>query len=42
MKLVIGKPIGNIISAYAPQVGLSAEEKDDFWESFIIVLSGIP
>ena len=27
---------------YAPQVGLSAEEKDDFWDSFIIVLSGIP
>ena len=40
--LVIGKPIVNIVSAYAPQVGLSAEEKDDFWVSFIIVLSGIP
>ena len=23
-------------------MGLSAEEKDDFWDSFIIVLSGIP
>ena len=42
VKLVIGKHIGNIVSAYAPQVGLSAEEKDDFWDSFIIVLSGIP
>ena len=42
MKLVIGNQIGNIVSAYAPQVGLSAEEKDDFWYSFIIVLSGIP
>ena len=42
MKLVIGKQIVNIVSAYAPQVGLSAEEKDDFWDSFIIVLSGIP
>ena len=41
VKLVIGKQIGNIVSAYAPQVGLSAEEKDDFWDSFIIVLSGI-
>ena len=39
---VIGKQIVNIVSAYAPQVGLSAEEKDDFWDSFIIVLSGIP
>ena len=42
VKLVIGKQIGNSVSAYAPQVGLSAEEKDDFWDSFIIVLSGIP
>ena len=42
VKLVIGKQIVNIVSAYAPQVGLSAEEKDDFWDSFIIVLSGIP
>ena len=40
--LVIGKQIVNIVSAYAPQVGLSTEEKDDFWDSFIIVLSGIP
>ena len=42
VKPVIGKQIVNIVSAYAPQVGLSAEEKDDFWDSFIIVLSGIP
>ena len=42
VKLVIGKQIVNIVSAYAPQVGLSAEEKDDFSDSFIIVLSGIP
>ena len=34
VKLVIGKQIVNIVSAYAPQVGLSAEEKDDFWDSF--------
>ena len=42
VKLVIGKQIGNIVLASAPQVGLSAEENDDFWDSFIIVLSGIP
>ena len=42
VKLVIGKQIVNIVSAYAPQVGLSAKEKGDFWDSFIIVLSGIP
>ena len=32
----------NIVSIYAQQVGLIAEEKDHFWDSFIIVLSGIP
>ena len=37
VKLVIGKKIVHIVFAYAPQVGLSAEEKDDFWDSFIIV-----
>ena len=42
VKPVNGKQIVNIVSAYAPQVGLSAEVKDDFWDSFIIVLSGIP
>ena len=42
VKLVIGKQIVNIVSAYAPHVGLSDEEKDDLWDSFIIVLSGIP
>ena len=42
VKLVIGKQMVNIVSAYAPQVGLSTEEKYDFWGSFIIVLSGIP
>ena len=42
VKLVIGKQIGNIVSAYAPQVGLSAEEKEDCWASFISVLSGNP
>ena len=41
VKLVIGKQIVNSVSAYVPQVGLSAEA-DDFWDSFIIVLSGIP
>ena len=42
VKLVIGKQIVNIVSAYAPQVGLGAGEKDDFWDSFITVLSEIP
>ena len=42
VKLVIGKQIGYIVSAHAPQVGLNDEEKGDFWDSIIIVLSGIP
>ena len=37
VKLVIGKQILNIVSAYDTHVGLSAEEKNDFWNSFIIV-----
>ena len=41
-RIMYVKQIVNIVSAYVPQVGLSAEEKDDFWDSFIIVLSGIP
>ena len=40
--LVIEKQIGNIVYGYSPQVGLSIEEKDAFWHSFIIALSGIP
>ena len=32
VKLVTGKQIVNFVSAYAPQVGLSAEEKYDFWD----------
>ena len=39
VNLAIGKQIVNSISAYAPQVCLIAEKKDDFWDSFIIVLS---
>ena len=42
MKLVIGMQIVNIVTVDAPQVRLGDEEKDDFWDSFIIVLSGIP
>ncbi|XP_021764850.1 craniofacial development protein 2-like [Chenopodium quinoa] len=32
VKLLCGKEIVNVISAYAPQVGLDAEEKRQFWE----------
>ncbi|XP_021773583.1 uncharacterized protein LOC110737547 [Chenopodium quinoa] len=32
VKLLCGKEIVNVISAYAPQVGLDSEEKRQFWE----------
>ena len=31
----------NVISAYAPQVNLSMEEKEDFWVSMIETVSSI-
>ena len=32
-KLVIGKSVVNVISAYEPQIGRSAEEKDNFGDA---------
>ena len=31
IKMVIGKEIWNIVSAYAPQTGCDATEKEEFW-----------
>ena len=31
----------NVVSAYAPQVGLYGEEKEKFWEMFDTLVSGI-
>ncbi|XP_047270291.1 craniofacial development protein 2-like [Capsicum annuum] len=41
IKLVIGGSTVNVISAYAPQVGLDNEEKRDFWEGLDKVVSSI-
>ena len=41
IKLIYGKDKINIISAYAPQVGCSIEEKDDFWEQMDEQITGI-
>ena len=38
VKLGVGKQMVNSVAAYAPQVGLSAEEKDALWDSFIILV----
>ena len=32
IKIVIGKEFINVISAYAPQVGLNTSVKEKFWE----------
>ena len=41
IKLMYGKDKLNIISAYAPQVGCSIEEKEDFWEQMDEQITGM-
>ena len=42
VRMIMGKRLANIISAYAPQAGRSADDKDQFWDKIIVVMSGIP
>ena len=42
VKLVLGQNIYHVMSVYAPQVGLSAEEKEEFWEKLEDLISLIP
>ena len=42
VKLVVGGWILNVISAYAPQVGLQESVKRQFWEDLEEVVRGIP
>ncbi|KAJ0970135.1 hypothetical protein J5N97_023012 [Dioscorea zingiberensis] len=42
LKLVLGKETINIVSVYAPQVGLGEEDKVKFWEDLDGVVLGIP
>ena len=39
---LVGTVIVNVISCYAPQAGLSAEEKDEFYEQMISLVSSVP
>ncbi|XP_065319037.1 uncharacterized protein LOC135927029 [Gordionus sp. m RMFG-2023] len=39
IKMIFGRKLYNIISAYVPQVGRSEEEKDIFWDSLLGVTS---
>lgn len=43
VRLVVGDVALNVISAYAPQVGLSESTKRQFWEDLdnIVTLSGL-
>ena len=42
VKLIVGKRLMNIISAYAPQIGRSEEEKDVFWDKMMDLTTAIP
>ena len=42
MKLEVNGSILNIVSAYAPQVNNSMEEKNDFWEDLDGLIESIP
>ncbi|PUZ70817.1 hypothetical protein GQ55_2G265700 [Panicum hallii var. hallii] len=42
MRLVIGDLVLNVISAYAPQVGLSESSKSQFWEDLDSTVSTVP
>ncbi|MBJ3377360.1 hypothetical protein JGC18_24970 [Salmonella enterica subsp. enterica serovar Typhimurium] len=41
VKMVIGVKLVNVVSAYAPQSGRSDDEKDEFWDKLIAMVSGI-
>jgi hypothetical protein len=42
VKLLVGDLIFNIISAYAPQIGLSESIKRQFWEQLDALVSSVP
>ncbi|MBJ5695526.1 hypothetical protein JGG83_23020, partial [Salmonella enterica subsp. enterica serovar Derby] len=42
VKMVIGMKLVNMVLAHAPQSGRSDDEKDEFWDKLIAMVSGIP
>jgi hypothetical protein len=42
VKMVIGKSLVNVVSAYAPQAALSEDEKDTFWDGLQDVVARVP
>ena len=41
IKLILGDEAINVISAYAPQIGLNDASKRQFWEDLDVVMQGI-
>ena len=42
VRIVVGDSAVNVISAYAPQVGLSESTKKQFWEDLDSMVSTVP
>jgi hypothetical protein len=42
VKLLVGDLIFNIISAYAPQIGLNESIKRQFWKELDVLVNSIP
>ena len=42
IKLILSDETINVISVYAPQIGLDDTSKQQFWEDLDIVMQGIP
>ena len=42
LKLILDREIFNVISVYAPQVGLDESNKRQFWENLDETVQGIP
>jgi hypothetical protein len=41
VKLILGRKVLNVVTAYAPQVGRSAEEKDSFWCELMELIASV-
>ena len=41
LRITVGDKIVNVVSAYAPQVGRSYSEKEEFWDSMMDLVTGV-
>jgi hypothetical protein len=42
VQLLVGELVFNVISAYAPQIGLNESVKMQFWEELDVLVSSVP